>query len=165
MKIQTRLMPQADSLEVLTKVVEAVSRGSVTYQQIAASIGYDERQGRYYRLAGELLGLLIHEGQNHSHISELGEEYLVSNSEKRINVLRASILKSVFFQRILPFFENSKIQGVSKDSLSKFLLEVTETTASMGRRRASTVISWLKYTQFITEKNDRYFLSSRSISP
>ena len=60
MRIPSSEIPQADKLEDIIKVAEAVKNGNKTYQDIAMYIGKVERQGRYYRLAAEILGIIEH---------------------------------------------------------------------------------------------------------
>ncbi len=62
-------------------------------------------------------------------------------------------------QRVLPFFEARREQGVRRQDLSKFIKEVTEPVgSSMIPRRVSTIVSWLTEIGMVEEKSGRYFL-------
>ncbi|MDB4789966.1 AAA-associated domain-containing protein [bacterium] len=156
MKIPTQQIPQADSLEVVERALEAVSEGAKTYQEIASSLGYDERQGRYYRLACEILGFTERpEGENSSVITSDGQLYLDADVDNKMELLRNAILNNVLFQRIIPYFE-SKVSGLTKHDVEEFLSQLTETTPVMVGRRASTILSWLRHADLIQENNGRY---------
>ena len=58
MKISITQVPQADELSKVITTVEAVYNDYKTDQKIADYVGFTDRQGRYYRLAAEILGLL-----------------------------------------------------------------------------------------------------------
>ena len=58
MRIPSSEIPQADLLQDVVRVVTAVHEGARTFQDIANYIGKVGRQGRYYRLAAEILGLI-----------------------------------------------------------------------------------------------------------
>lgn len=148
MKIPTDQVPQADSIDVVEKALQAISEGAETYQDIAQVIGYAERQGRYYRRACEILGFAIRTGTNQSILTPTGQQYIEADVNQKKEVLGQAILRSDLFQRVIPFFE-SKPTGVSHDELADFLSEVTDTTPTMVGRRASTVISWLERAEII----------------
>ena len=73
MKIPSEDVPQADLLKEVVRAVEAVAAGATTFQDIAAHFGKVERQGRYYRRAAEILGLLASAGTNHSVLNPRGK--------------------------------------------------------------------------------------------
>jgi molybdenum cofactor biosynthesis enzyme len=56
--IPTAEVPQADSLEKVIETVCAISQGHLSHQEIAHQLGVQDRQGRYYRLAAEILKLV-----------------------------------------------------------------------------------------------------------
>ena len=56
--IPTSQVPQANSLDKVIGTVFAVSQGYLSHQEIAQQIKVKNRQGRYYRLAAEILNLL-----------------------------------------------------------------------------------------------------------
>lgn len=64
--IPSRDIPQADLLQDVVACTRIVSRGAVSYQQIATLLRKTHRQGRYYRRAAEILGLIEKCGKNKS---------------------------------------------------------------------------------------------------
>lgn len=160
MKIPTNEIPQADSLEVVEKAVRAVTQGAKTYQQIAAALGYTLRQGRYYRLAGQILGFLARTGPNVSKITSTGRAYLEAKGISKKQILTRAILEAPVFQRVIPFLESRLPKGATRTDLESFISSVTKTTSKMARRRTFTMISWLQTIDMIDISRKRYVLKS-----
>ncbi len=160
MRIPSSEIPQADKIEDIVRVAEAVKEGHRTYQNIAEYIGKVERQGRYYRLAAEILGI-IESHHNYAKLTREGQKILsVTDANERNILLTELVFKAQLFQRMVPFFENHP-KGVAKDQIEKFMKDVTEPVGpSMMTRRASTVISWLKELEIIKEVSGRYILNT-----
>ena len=118
-----------------------------------------ERQGRYYRLAAEILGI-IESHHNHAKLTRAGNKLLSAADANERNILLSQLIfNAQFFQRMIPFFESNPT-GVTKDQIVKFIEEVTQPVGpSMMERRASTVISWLKEVEVIKEVSSRYVLN------
>jgi len=160
MKIPTDQVPQADNIQAIEISIQAVSDGAQTYQDIARALGYDERQGRYYRLACEILGFTHKMGVNQSAITPFGKEYLEANGEDRKEMFGMAVLNSSLFQRVIPLFESAQTRGVSRDDLMHFIADVTETTPKMVSRRTHSVISWLEHAGIIRSMNGIYVFDS-----
>lgn len=157
MKIQSKEIPQADILDDVVKVVFAVSKGAKTFQEIAKVIQKVGRQGRYYRLAAELLGF-IENHQNSASLTSLGNLLIRSKSEEREAILLVSILNSRMIQRLLPFLETEK--ETSRSKFDSFIKEVTEPVgATMIPRRSLTIINWLRRVGMVTEKEGKISLN------
>ncbi len=75
MQIPSKDIPQADVLGDVIRAAEAVSSDFTTYQGIANYIDKVERQGRYYRRAAEIIGL-ISTHQNHSVLTNFGNQFI-----------------------------------------------------------------------------------------
>jgi C-terminal AAA-associated domain len=159
MKIPTDQVPQADNIQAIEISLQAVSEGANTYQDIAYALGYKERQGRYYRLACEILRFTYKTGVNQSAITPFGQQYLEANTEDRKEIFGQAVLSSSLFQRVIPLFE-SRPEGISKEELERFLSQVTETTPKMVDRRTSSVISWLEHAGIIRSVDGIYVLNS-----
>lgn len=160
MKIPSREIPQADNPAMLEKAVRAVAGGATTFQDIASVLGYDHRQGRYYRLAGELLGLLDRPAHNHSVITALGRAFVAARGKQKTEMLAVALMKSRFFQRVVTFLQSFGSRGTTRPQLEGFIGSLTETTPSMVARRASTVVSWLEAANLITERAGHYIFGS-----
>ena len=79
MRIPSNEIPQADELDDVIATVEAISQGAITFQEIAGAIGKVDRQGRYYRLASEILGLVRKVGRNRAELTNLGRTFINAN--------------------------------------------------------------------------------------
>ena len=163
MKIPKEDVPQADKLDIVLDVVEAVDNGRTTFQQMASVIGKVDRQGRYYRRAAEILGF-IRNTANHSQLTQLGREYLDGTGVEQKELLARAILSSRTMLRVVPFLEGHP-NGVTRTELENFLLAVTGTTQSMVHRRTSTIVAWLGAIGVIEARgkkgpNQKIFLTS-----
>jgi hypothetical protein len=159
MKIPSEDVPQADMLEDVIKVVEAVDAGAKSFQDLAKAIGKVERQGRYYRRAAEILGFIQNE-HNRSRLTKLGRIYLDGTGVERKQLLAQSVLSSRMMLRVIPFLESRGNDGVSKGNLEKFISEVTVTTENMVQRRTMTILSWLQAVGVLHEVRSRYFVTT-----
>jgi hypothetical protein len=143
--------------------LSAVNSGATSYQEIAESIGKVERQGRYYRLAAQLLGFIKPSGTNNSEVTELGLKYINANSGLKKDILLNSVLNTPIIQTLIPYFESHPL-GVTRAQVIKFIESVSEITGdSMIPRRISTIISWLKYLDVVLEEGLSYKLNVGNI--
>ena len=156
MSIRISDIPQADNLNDVANVINAISSGAETYQDIASIIRKTDRQGRYYRLAAELLGF-IKNHRNKSVLTLKGKEFLRKRNDQDA-LLRTAILNCKIIQRMIPFFELNT-NGITREQIIDFLKEITRSKSkTMMPRRASTIISWLKEVNIVTDINGNYFL-------
>jgi hypothetical protein len=87
---QESLIPQANSLSVISAVVDAIADGCSTTGFIAEAIGLSGRQGAYYPSAAQALGLVTEAGVGPVHewvLSPLGAEFVGLNSSARVDRL------------------------------------------------------------------------------
>lgn len=162
MKIPQSEIPQADNLDDVVNVARAVHNGARTFQDIAEFINKVDRQGRYYRLAAEILGF-VSNSQNNSELTPLGEELVRSNEQRRNEIVRSAVLNARVFQRMIPFFDLHK-DGATREQVESFVEQVTDTTDSMIHRRTSTLISWLEKVEILSRDNDLLRINSPQIA-
>src|SRR5687767_11238470 len=114
MRIQSKDIPQADRIESVVAATVAIANGARTDIQIAnqvPGIEGDDRQGRYYRKAAEILGFITNE-RNNARITERG--HLISANPVLTNpTLIASVLNLNLYQKLLPYFEQNP-QGLMR---------------------------------------------------
>jgi hypothetical protein len=157
LRINSNDIPQADLLEDVLKTVIAVSQGRRSFQDIASYINKVDRQGRYYRRAAELLGLIKNRA-NTSVLTGLGEEFVRTNATFQNTILIQKILSIRIFQRLIAFFEMHP-EGISRNEIIVYLGNVTSVTKpTMLRRRVVSLLSWLSALNIIEERNQRYKL-------
>lgn len=149
--ISTREIPQANSLENVVDVVEFVAGGYDSYQLIAKKLGLTERQGRYYRLAAELLGFIRNiRRQNVSTLTDLGRDFLAADTSERRQILLMQVLRIPIVQAILGMLVASDGSAIQEEISGALLKVVTDSTRSMVRRRLQTILSWLETLGIVT---------------
>jgi hypothetical protein len=159
MQIPSKDVPQADVLDKVLLAAEGVLNGLTTYQQIANYIGMVERQGRYYRRAAEILGLIHRPQKNYSVITNLGIDFFNSSGGDQENLLRSIVLNTKFFHRMLSLFE-SHPEGVSRTEIITFMYNITEPyrgetdTDGSTARRFATLIGWLDRIKILEQNTD-----------
>ena len=160
MRIETRDIPQADTLQTALDVVDAVGGGMATFQEMARAIHMDPRQGRYYRLAAELLGFIARAGRNEYRLTNEGRRLLAARGADRQRVVVEAIAKATLFQRVLPFLEAKAENGCSRQEIERFIREVTAPPRGSTTipRRTATVVRWLEEAGMIEVRGDRYYL-------
>ncbi len=162
--ISTDEIPQANTLDNVIATVEAVSKGYTSHQEIANYIGLQNRQGRYYRLAAEILKLVKKTpNKNTAALTSIGQTFLASNEIGRKRILTNQVLNAKVFQSVIGMMIASN--GVSnKVDLERSLSTlVSPTTAGMIDRRLSTILSWLEHLDIVQREGDQVFL--KQISP
>lgn len=165
MKIQSDEIPQADNLDDVIKTVACVAQGGETFQDIAKAIDKVDRQGRYYRKATEILGFIESAGRNQSVVTNLGKEFLASTQDVQNSILFNAVFNARLFQRLIPYFELNNANGVSKDQIIKFILQVSDISPNdTPERRVSSVVSWLEKLEIINKSDNKYFLSSKKVN-
>lgn len=165
MRIPSEDIPQADTIEDVVRTVFAISQGARTYQQIATAIGKVGRQGRYYRRAAEILGFTYRPKRNNSILTDLGQQFLNSGLSIQNPIFIQAVLNARVIQRTIPYLELNKINGVTQDDIVDFLISIADISGdSMAPRRFSSVVSWLESLQMVTNRHNRYFISSSHIN-
>lgn len=162
MKLSSNNIPQADSLDEVVRTVEAVAAGHTSFQTIADYLGKVERQGRYYRLAAILLGLLYNDN-NTAQLTREGHELLAApTNESRRLILLQRMLQMPIFQRLIPFLENH--EWFDRAQFQDFLTTTTDTTANMVDRRTSTILAWLRAVELIEAHDPLYRFNPSAIT-
>ena len=98
--IKSEEIPQADSLDNVLVTAEAVSKGKTSFQTIAKALGLDTRQGRYYRKAAEILGL-IKNYRNFSVLTPLGHKIVTADRAEQQQILKNQVLGLPIVQIVL----------------------------------------------------------------
>ena len=157
--IHTDEIPQADTLEKVVATVEAISKGKRSHQEIAQYLGVADRQGRYYRLAAEILKLVTKtSNKNTAALTKEGQTFLGLNQDQRKQLLIKQVLGAKIFQSVIGMIISSN--GTSnrtdlENSLSKL---VAPTTPGMIDRRLTTIISWLETLDLVKRHNNLVML-------
>ena len=153
MLIKTEDFPQADKLDHVGKVAEAVAEGKRTDNEIEKFIGLDSegRQGRYYRRAAEILGL-INTAHNNSVLTPLGEEFSsLGTTVARFDFLARCLSETPVFQRALHYIHK---YNPSDNQLKLWFRSFYPGAQNTADRRFSTFISYLRDAKLIQYRGE-----------
>jgi len=168
--IPSRKVPQADSLELLVPVLQAVMQGHQTGPAIGAylrghtDLSLSDRQAHNYASAAELLGLLTADNQERKRITVTqwrpttdGEQYFSrSNGNPRYvdrEYLRTAVNELEISQAIESNFEFDATY--TNDDLVEMLREESTITGETARRRATTLGKWFGTVQGKIRRTNR----------
>ncbi|PKN77917.1 MAG: hypothetical protein CVU48_10025 [Candidatus Cloacimonetes bacterium HGW-Cloacimonetes-1] len=153
-------IPQADNLDSVLEAIIAIGQGNTTDVTIAASVRSitSDRQGRYYRKAAEILGFVTNR-HNSSALTPKGER-LLQNPSINNPLFISSVLQTEVFQMLLQFFEIKTV--VTREELRSFIEQLPGCNISDDtlRRRLSTLLSWLKKLNVLSDTVNGFTLSN-----
>lgn len=139
---------QADSMDRLISLLENLKDNPLTEKQIANNVmHFRERQSSYYYNAGKYLGLLDKEKENNGNyikLTPLGEKILSLNYKKR----QLHIVSLIFEHRIYyEIFKKTMELGELPDRkyIQNKMLELNVCGEKVIERRASSIVSWIKW--------------------
>jgi len=156
--LDTRRWLQANRIEEVVLSVRAVSQGERSDQAIGAALGarrgstFADRQGRYYRLASEILGLTRRIHPNVSVVTPLGRRLLNANETQQKQILAEQVLKVPTMQTVLGIVASSSGR-ISRTTLASTIEALTGLALSTAGRRVSTYISYLRYLNIAETEN------------
>ncbi len=151
--LPTGLVPQADDLDRLFKLVEVVrDREEITAQ----ALDVVHRQVNYYKHAARLLGLM---NRNDS-LTTAGEQLGRMNREQRLAATAVHFESSECGSRWVQWAKAHTLGEVDPESAEAFLSEWSELTGQTVGRRAKTLKGWLTtllpfhYSTYQAQEND-----------
>ncbi len=138
---------QADDINKVAKVAEAVHCGHHTDDAIEKFIGVNSagRQGRYYRLAAEKMGLVNLSGKNHTVLTQCGMGFVNLPPSEQEKYLRVAIQNLPVFICAIQFINATKPDSYQ---LRQWFMNSYPGEATTADRRFSTFIKYLNYCGF-----------------
>lgn len=137
--LKSKRVPQADILSDVINTVRYVDKHpNCSDKKIANHIGKVDRQGRYYRHAGVLLGL-INNYQNKAWITNEGTHFLTLSKQEQKDYLRDKINQIEVFELAVDYIKANP--GCTVYDIEGLL--VREGIVKLAERRSKTVVSWL----------------------
>lgn len=132
-------LPQADNLDKVSTVVDAVNGGATTSESIGESIDAVDRQGSYYANAAGYLGLVEKRkddiGTTQFSLTMAGQTFQSLPVEER-----AVMLKQLVEQT--PLMQEYRASGGSREELEKTISQNGGHESSVAKRRAASIIAW-----------------------
>lgn len=113
----------------------------------------DDRQGRYYRNAAEMLGFISNQ-RNNSILTTKGQDLL--NDPVLTNPLFiASVLNLEVYQKLLPYMELYP-EGLTRQEIQNYLQSIADPSIgpTMIPRRISTILAWPRTLGFLHQTNN-----------
>ena len=141
--VTTADFPQADRLEQVGQVAIAIAKGNRADEEIEAFIGLDSagRQGRYYRLAAEVLGLISNQ-HNYAVLTPLGNEFAsLSSRAARMDFLARCLVETPVFHEALRYIHQ---HNPTDDQLKQWFRLFYPGAKTTANRRFHTFISYLR---------------------
>ncbi|UGV32146.1 hypothetical protein LO767_06610 [Halopseudomonas aestusnigri] len=152
--VTTADFPQADRLEQVGKVAIAIAKGNRADEEIEAFIGLDSagRQGRYYRLAAEVLGLISNQ-HNSAALTPLGEELAsISTPAGRMDFLARCLIDTPVFHEALRYVHQ---HNPTDDQLKQWFCRFYPGAKTTANRRFHTFISYLRDAGLLQSSDSR----------
>lgn len=144
MSLETSDFLQADDIEKVFFVVDAVASGQTTDSQIEAYLGLasGSRQGRYYRLAAEKLGLIVN-NDNFAILTQRGQAFFNASASVKTIEARNLIASSPVFANVINHFRHQNpIRG---SDLYQYFVNIYPGADSTAQRRFSTFRKYMSY--------------------
>lgn len=132
-------LPQADNLDKVSTVVDAISGGATTPESIGESIDAVDRQGSYYANAAGYIGLVEKSkddvGMTQFSLTMAGQTFQNLPTEER-----AVMLKQLVEQT--PLMQSFRSSGNDREELEKTISQSGGHEASVSKRRAASIMAW-----------------------
>src|SRR5262245_41332422 len=135
-------IPQANSLDRVREVVQAVQDGARTPAAVERLTHLSARHAAYYLQAARILGLLRSKGDKWS-VSESGRHLLgtAAQSDAESMAFRQAIRNSDVITRIAPdLLDEEKPPTLEK--LTVGIMESAALSLATARRRATALLAW-----------------------
>jgi hypothetical protein len=143
-RIETTDVPQANSLRRVCDLLALVDAGIEGKQDLMRQLDLVERELDYYKHAARILGF-AHFAPPEFYLTENGKGYLKGlRSEEKQTILASAVREADIFKELLSEFPEKEL---TKENVGNFLIERTGLNRTTARRRADTMIAWLKYTR------------------
>lgn len=141
--------PQANSMERILNLCERLDFRNLEQGEISEAYEFVNRQAQYYSAAAEYLGLVKKDRNGHVVLDTYGIDYL----SKSYRDARLFICERLFEHK--PFNEVFKLiickgEIPDKETVASIIEKNTKYSGSTPLRRASTVISWIRWVCALT---------------
>lgn len=135
------LIPQANDLEKVSSVVDAIDNGANTAGGLGESFGINSRQGNYYGNAAEYIGLVQRsESMDNTTEYELtpnGKVFKDSSPAERAVMMRELVNST-------PVMKSYIESGRDKKQLEQYIRDSGNYESSVATRRADSIVNWDK---------------------
>lgn len=148
--------PQADSMWRVISLLEQLAEQDMTTEEIAERMQFRVRQSDYYFNAGAYLGLFQKVTTKEGvvvKLSSLGRKvYAMPYRDRQLKLAALLLEHRVFHDLFGQMVVGGKVPEKSK--IVEEMMRSSVCSESVARRRASTVASWLRWMQGLTQSEE-----------
>ena len=137
-------VPQADNPERIIELVRLHKHEAPTVGAVSSTLGLTNRQVHYYRQAACLLGLLDHDGHRWA-MNETGRRICEESQEEGMRLLARRIMETSIVRSAVKATERFRTTESQKAAVAGMLQLCTALTESTAKRRAQTLLAWIKW--------------------
>ncbi len=139
--LESKDIPQADSLENIRRIVDAVAEGAKTKADVAERTGINPRHVLYGLHTARVLGFLSEEsgGFTPTEAAKALRGLELGSNEER-ETFRKAIQGSDIINAIAPELFSDK--APTQEAITQKIVKLTDLSESTAGRRAQTLISW-----------------------
>lgn len=134
--------PQADTIQTVLDLIELISTGPVSRDEIAEKFEFDVRQSDYYGNAAAYLGLALHKDSSFAPTEDT-RNFVQKNRTERIIDIVTRIAELPVFNKVLE--DAASGTSTPKSKIAELIEQHTTYRGDTAIRRALTVESWIKW--------------------
>jgi hypothetical protein len=141
-RLESKDIPQADSLENVRRIVDAVVDGLRTKAEVSERTGINPRHVLYGLHTARVLGFVIENEGGGFSATDAGKSLntLTANGSEELSRFRAAIADSEIIAAIAPLLLSPK--PPTQDAITQKIVKATGLSDSTAGRRAQTLVSW-----------------------
>jgi hypothetical protein len=141
-RLESKDIPQADSLENVRRIVDAVVDGLKTKAEVSERTGINPRHVLYGLHTARVLGFVVENEGGGFSATDPGKSLntLAANGAEELERFRAAIADSEIIAAIAPLLLSPK--PPTHDVITQKIVKATGLSDSTAGRRAQTLVSW-----------------------
>lgn len=141
-RLESKDIPQADSLENVRRIVDAVVDGLRTKAEVSERTGINPRHVLYGLHTARVLGFVVEDEGGGFSATESGKSLhtLTPNGPEEMDRFRSAIGDSEIIAAIAPQILTAK--PPTQDAITQKIVKATGLSESTAGRRAQTLVSW-----------------------
>lgn len=141
-RLESKDIPQADSLENVRRIVDAVVDSLRTKAEVSERTGINPRHVLYGLHTARVLGFVVEDEGGGFSATDAGKSLntLTPNGPEELERFRAAIADSEIIAAIAPQILTAK--PPTQDAITQKIVKATGLSESTAGRRAQTLVSW-----------------------
>ncbi len=155
---QKDLIPQANDLDKVLRLIHLVGEGVVTANEIAREFGFAPRQSSYYREAAEALGFISLDGREYS-LTAAGKLLVSLNTEKRNTFFAKAINEFALFKECMDRLRSKGL--LTRSDIEMIIAHTSNLSGTTIPRRARSIeacLRWMSVKTGTFKEENRVFI-------